>query len=372
MPVAEKWAYFDHAAVAPLPAAAAEAMQTWCGEAAGEGDTIWGQWNKRIEAVRRRAAELAGAEAEEIALVPNTTAGVNIVAEGYPWQAGDNVVTAANEFPTNLYPWLNLHDRGVEVRRVEPQAAGEIDPQQIADACDERTRIVSLSWVGYGSGWRIDPAEMASVAQDHGALFFLDAIQGFGVFPLDVGAAGVDFFAADGHKWMLGPEGAGLLFVKREHLDRLRPVGVGWNSVVHHYDYSHIELKLRPTAARYEGGSQNMVGFHGLGASLDVLADCGLAAGQSVVAECVLDITATLMQRLEQIGATLVSPRDDANRSGIVSFQLPDRDPPAVRAHCLKSGVALACRDGRLRVSPHAYNNEDDVERLIAALGDAT
>ncbi len=367
MPVAEKWAYFDHAAVAPIPTAAREAMARWCDTSLHEGDTQWPTWSQRIEEIRSRAGGLVNADAAEIALVPNTTAGVNIVAEGLPWRSGDSVVIAANEFPTNQYPWLNLQGRGVEVRRVAPDGIA-LNANVIADACDDRTRLVSLSWVGYGTGWRIDPGEMARVAHDKGTLFFLDAIQGLGVFPLDVRASDIDFFAADGHKWMLGPEGAGLFYIKRELLDELHAIGVGWNSVANYHDFSSIDLRFRSTAARFEGGSQNMVGMHGLGASLDLLADCGLAHDRSTLADGVLEISAKAIQRLDDVGADIISPRDDVRRSGIVSFELPGRDANELRQQCLKAGVALACRDGRLRISPHAYNNEEDIERLIAAL----
>mgnify|MGYP002624341764 CR=1 FL=1 len=367
MPVARRWAYFDHAAVAPIPQAAADAITAWSQTAALEGDTQWLDWNRRIEQIRRRSAELVHADPSEIALVPNTTAGVNIVAEGMPWERGDNVVIAANEFPTNQYPWINLQGRGVEVRRVPPDGF-TIDPNRIADACDGRTRIVSLSWVGYASGFRLDPQAMARVAHDAGALFFLDAIQGLGVFPLDVRDSEIDFFAADGHKWMLGPEGAGLFYCRGEHLDLLRPTGVGWNSVQGYFDYTTIDLKLRTTAARFEGGSQNMVGFHALGASLDLLAACGLTHNTSAVAESVLQITRHAMDELNKIGATIFSPREDEVRAGIVSFELPGHDSNDIRKACLAGGVALACRDGRLRISPHAYNDEEDVERLIDTL----
>lgn len=367
MPVTEKWAYFDHAAVAPLSRPAGGALQLWLDETTHDGDTLWGDWSHRLEQTRRTAAQLIHAQPQEIALLPNTTAGISLVAEGFPWQAGDNVVTLANEFPSNLYPWLNQQSRGVEVRMVAPEGT-QVDLNKIADACDDRTKIVSVSWVGYASGWRLDPAEVTQVAHDHGALLFLDAIQGLGVFPLDVLASGIDFLAADGHKWMLGPEGAGLFYIRQQHLDMLRPLGVGWNSVVHRFDYTRIALQLRPEAARYEGGSHNMAGFLALGASLELLAECGLSPNGSALADCVLAIAAHAMHRLDAIGAEVHSPRDDAVRSGIISFTLPGRDPAEVRTHCLQSGVALACRDGRLRISPHAYNNEEDVERLIAAL----
>jgi selenocysteine lyase/cysteine desulfurase len=240
MPCAEKWAYFDHAAVAPISAPARTALVAWANDLAENGCADWPRWAERLEDVRRRGAELISASTDEIALIRNTTEGVNLVAEGFPWQAGDNVVVPADEFPTNLYPWMNLAARGVEVRRV-PVDQGRVDLDRLAAACDARTRIVAVSWVGYASGWRNDVDALVELAHGRGALLFLDAIQGLGVFPLDVRRTPVDFLAADGHKWLLGPEGAGLFYLRREHLDLLRPVGLGWNSVVQSYDFDRIE-----------------------------------------------------------------------------------------------------------------------------------
>ncbi len=367
MPVVRRWAYFDHAAVAPISAPAQRAVLTWAEQTTYEGDTVWSCWDEGVERVRDVAGRLIGADSEEIALVPNTTAGISLVAEGFPWREGDNVVTVAGEFPSNLYPWMNLADRGVSERRVEPHGVA-IDPNRIAEACDERTRIVAVSWVGYATGWRIDVAEMARVAHDRGALLFLDAIQGLGVFPINVRSADVDFLAADGHKWMLGPEGAGLFYIRREHLDLLRPLGVGWHSVVHARDFSRIELDVRREAARYEGGSQNMVGFLGLGASLELLSALGLTPDESPLAERVLEIGDLACGRLSQIGAKIVSSREGDRRSGIISFELPGKDPMRAAHRCTELGVALSCRGGRLRISPHAYTNEEDVDRLIEAL----
>jgi selenocysteine lyase/cysteine desulfurase len=270
MPVTARWVYLDHAAVAPIPAPAQQAIAHWADEAAHDGATRWPEWDRRVHEVRGLAARLIATDEDEIALVHNTTAGISLVAEGFPWQSGDNVVTLANEFPSNLYPWMNLASRGVETRRVAVDR-GRVDVDRIAEACDERTRIVAASWVGFASGWRNDVAQLARVAHDNGALLFLDAIQGLGVFPLDVRATNVDFLAADGHKWLLGPEGAGILFIRREHLDRLRPLGVGWHSVGHDHDFDRIEPDWKPSAARYEGGSENTPGFIGLRASLQLL-----------------------------------------------------------------------------------------------------
>ncbi len=363
MPAARRWAYFDHAAVAPLPEPTRRAIGGWLDDAAENGDVHWPAWEKHVEAARGAAARLLGAATDEVALLRSTTEGINCVAEGFPFRPGDNVVTLADEFPTNQYPWMNQAYRGVETRRV-PTDDGHVDLERIAAACDSRTRLLAVSWVSYSSGWRNDLAALAEMAHRRGALFLVDAIQGLGVFPLDVRDVPIDFLAADGHKWLLGPEGAGIFYLRREHLDLLRPVGVGWNSVAHAFDFARIELDFRPGAARYEGGSQNMGGFIGLGASLALLGEVGTEA----LARRVLEVTDFACCKLEAIGAVVRSERGGGHGSGIVTFEIPNRDPAALRRRCLEAGVVLSYRGGRLRISPHAYNNAQDVDRLIAAL----
>jgi selenocysteine lyase/cysteine desulfurase len=342
-------------------------MTEWLDQAARDGDAVWLQWSHRVEELRRLTASLINASEAEIAFVPNTTAGLSLLAEGFPWQAGDNVVTLDNEFPSNLYPWMNLADLGVETRRVAPDY-GRVDLNRIAAACDERTRVLSLSWVGYASGWRIDVAQAAQLAHEHGAVFCLDAIQGLGVYSLDVKATGVDFLSADGHKWLLGPEGAGVCYIQPALMEKLRPLGVGWNSVQHRSDFGKTEFSLRATAARYEGGSTNMVGYHGLAASLELLTSFGLAADCSRIGERVIAMTDLACDRMSSIGCGPRFELAPAHKSGILTFDTPGIEPEIVRKTCLDQHVVVSCRGGGLRVAPHAYTNEDDIERLICAV----
>ncbi len=367
MPITQKWAYFDHAAVAPISGPAQRTLAAWIEQAADEGDTVWLDWARQVSETRSAAAKLIGADTDEIALVPHTTAGINLVAEGLDWQPGDNVVTLDDEFPSNIYPWMHLKRLGVETRLV-PTTQGRVDLDKLASLCDERTRVVSISWVGYANGCRRDLDAIAGIAHRRDALFFVDAIQGLGVFPLDVSKTPIDCLAADGHKWLLSPEGAGIAYLRRECLSRLTPTSVGWNSVVHAADFSRIELDLKPTAARYEGGSHNMAGFMALGASLRMLLDVGVEN----IAAAILDLTDRATEELTALGAVICSPRSDTLSSGILSFEMPGYDPVAVRRHCLDQGVALACRAGRLRVSAHAYNEEEDLARLHEALRSAS
>jgi cysteine desulfurase/selenocysteine lyase len=362
-PVTTRWAYFDHAAVAPLTERARRTLIEWAADLAENGEVHDSARVRRVEEVRRLAGQLLNAEPLDIAFIKNTSEGIGIVAEGLPWQAGDNIVTAEEEYPANLYPWMNLADRGVELRRV-PSRGGRIVLDDLHDALDGRTRLVSLSFVEYASGFRNDLMAVGEMCREKGVLFFVDAIQGLGVLPLDVRRTPVDFLAADGHKWLLGPEGAGLFWIRRELVERLHPVGVGWNSVIDSRDFSRVEFRLKPHAGRWESGSLNVGGILALGANLELL----LAVGIDAVAERVLHLTDYLCERAARAGLEVFSSRRPGEASGIVSLVVPG-DVRAVVRRCHDAGIVVNQRAGRLRVSPHAYNTSEELDRLIALLG---
>jgi selenocysteine lyase/cysteine desulfurase len=367
MPVCQRYAYFDHAAVSPLPNTSAEAVRLWLQESVDSGDAHWPAWAGRVEKARRTVAEGLNADSEEIAFVSSTTEGITMAAEGLDWRPGDQVVIFGDEFPTNIYPWLNLASRQVETVRVP--APRQPRPEDLLNACSEQTRLISISWVSFATGWRFDIASLVEQAHRRGILVFLDAIQGMGVFALDVKAIPVDFLAADGHKWMLGPEGAGVFYLRREHLERLRPIKVGWNSMVHAHNFQQTDWNLRPDAKRYEGGSQNMVGVHALGASLSLLSRFGWGCRSNSLGDRVVEIASLACDRLLSAGAVLHSERGDpSNCSGIVAFEMPGRDSQELRDKAFRADVVLSCRNGRLRIAPHAYNNQDDIDRLIDVL----
>jgi selenocysteine lyase/cysteine desulfurase len=363
MPVTLRWAYFDHAAVAPLPRSTRDAVIQWAESTAADGDVPWRSWDQHVQQVRTLAARLLGAEEDEIALLRNTTEGVNLVAHAFPWQPGDNVVYPADDFPTNRLPWQMLAERGVEPRAV-PVRDGRLTLDAVARCCDRRTRIVAVSWVHYATGWRNDLDALLELCRRHGALLFVDAIQALGVLPLDVRRTPIDFLAADGHKWLLGPEGAAVCYIRREHLQHLRPLGLGWHSVLRHADYAQTDFQLKPTAARYEGGTYPVPGFVGLRASLELLQRWPVEAIARRIDELIQQAAADL----RELGAVIVSEQSPERRSGILAFDIPGHDPRQVKEHCLQRGVVLTARAGHVRISPHAYCNEDDLQRLVDAL----
>lgn len=362
-PVTNHWAYFDHAAVAPISGRAQDALQEWAADMAENGDVNEPRWLHRTATVRQAAGSLLNADPLDIAFVKNTSEGIGIVAEGFPWRSGDNVVTAAEEYPSNLYPWMNLESRGVEVRLV-PTRGRRLEIDDIRLALNARTRLVSLSFVEYASGFRNDLDAIGSLCRERGIFFFVDAIQGLGVFPLDVKKSPIDFLAADGHKWLLGPEGAGIFYIRRDLLDLLRTVGVGWNSVVGCRNFAKIDFRLKPHAGRWESGTLNVAGIAALGASMELLLEIGIDA----ISARVLELTDELCEQSTRHGIEIFSSRAPGDRSAIVSLIVPGADAGTLVRGCREQQIVINQRAGRVRVSPHCYNTHEEITHLVQML----
>ena len=363
-PVAERWAYFDHAAVSPLPRSSAALLRSWLDDQEHNGVVHWPDWEAKLRVNRANAARLIHAHPDEIAFVNSTTQGIGLVAEGFPWREGESVVTAAEEYPSNVYPWMNLASRGVSLRLV-PSRGGRVWIDDLIAACDGTTRVLTISHVEFSSGFRNDLDALGDFCRARGIAFFVDAIQGLGPLEIDVTRTPIDFLAADGHKWLLGPEGAGFCYVRREWIERLRPVGVGWHSVVGSYNAPDLDFTLKPSAERWEGGSFNMPGLQGFGASVALL----LSVGPKAVSQRILDRAEAVREIARSAGWTVVGSTRPEDLSGIVALEKPGVDPNAVVRHLRERGVAAACRRARLRFSPHIYNDDDDLARLREALG---
>ncbi len=362
-PVTARWAFLDHAAVAPLPAPAVEALRLYAESLASNGIADLKRWLDRIAHVRGLAARLINAPSEDdVYFIPNTTHGISVVAEGFPWQPGDNVVLAAEEYPANQYPWMNLAGRGVEVRTV-PSRGNRIAVDDLRAALTDRTRVLSVSSVEFASGFRNDLDTLGGICRERGILFFVDAIQSLGAIPLDVQRTPIDALAADGHKWMLGPEGAGFGYVRREWVDRLHPIGVGAFSVIRPFDFSTIDFTLKPHAGRWEGGALNVPGITALGASLELL----LAAGVEKIERRILELTDYLCDKVLSHGWQVFSSRQAGDKSGIVSLVHPSRPAAEVQKRCRAAGVIVNNRAGRTRVSPHAYNTLAEIDLFLDA-----
>ena len=368
--VTDRWRYLDHASMGVLPQAAVQAATTLLDEHATGGSTHRQAWEGQVEAVRASAARLLGVDAADLAFVKNTTEGLAFVANGLTWSEGDRVLVPGHEFPSTALPWLALEDRGVEVDRLAPVGdAWAIPLERIDEHLRTRpTRLVALSWVNYARGWRTDLAALAAICHRHGALLCVDAIQGLGVIPADLDAWGVDFAAADAYKWLLGPLGAGVLYVARRNRDLLRPQEPGWASAADLDAFDDRALTFADSARRFEGGSLTTGAIVQVGASIDLL----LAAGVEAVWRHVDALTDRLADGLTEAGAVVRSSRAPDTRSGIVSATVGGHEPATVVARLRDLGVACSPRGDAVRFSPHGYTSLDDIDGAVDAVRRAT
>jgi cysteine desulfurase/selenocysteine lyase len=361
---------FNHAAVCPLPARAAAALAAYAENLSSRGGLDWKDWARKADEVRELAARLIGADERSggtasISIVPNTTWGLNLVASGFPFRPGDSVVTTASEFPANLAPWVALADEGVTVRRV-PTRDGAFTADEIAAACDETTRLVTVSLVAFHTGFRAPAEELAAFCRSHDIVFGVDGIQAVGAQRLDVSGWDVDFLSADGHKWMLGPEGAGILFTSPSLRTRLRPPP-GWTNLERSSptDYRVPEmLSFRADGARFEPGALPTPGLYALAASLGLLLEVGLPEVEARIARTL----AVLVEGLPKAGFTPVL-FGGPPRSGILAARPPaGKDARYYQKRAAEENVVISAREGFVRFSPHVGNDESEAERVLALL----
>lgn len=358
-PVTQNLVYFNHAAVGPLSVRSHEAMVRHATDQRDFGALHWKAWYAEIDALRETAARLIGASADEIAILKNTSEGLSFVAEGLRWSEGDNVVTSALEFPSNWTPWKRLADRGVEVRVAALPTVADLEP-----LIDDRTRIVTVSSVAFHNGFTADLDAIGALCARRNVLFCVDAIQSVGVLPIDVKKAKIDFLSADGHKWMCGSEGAALFYVASEKRDLLTVLETGWTNIERQGKFINTGTTLVAGGRRFEAGSLNTNGVYGLRAAIDLIHEIGL----DVVNEHALAVATLLADRLESIGWKLASPRP-------IASPIIGATPPTVEKSILwwhrqleEQRIVSAPREGLLRFSPHFYNDESEVERVIYVL----
>ncbi|MGD0199647.1 MAG: aminotransferase class V-fold PLP-dependent enzyme [Bryobacteraceae bacterium] len=358
-PVAERFLYLNHAAVAPLSKAAADAMKLLTEDAWRYGALHYSAWLEACEGVRQAGARLIGADRDEIAILKNTSEGLATIALGLDWRPGDRVVGFREEFPANVFPWKRLERKGVAVEWLSVT-----DPLERIDQACRGARLLAISFVQYLGGQRADLQAIGEICARRGCLLVVDAIQGLGAFPIDVRKARIHALAADGHKWLLGPEGCAVLYVQKDLQDSIEPVEFGWTNVANYHDYASRDMTLRADAGRYECGALNTVGCFGLQAAIEFLLEVGIDRIAAHVQALGDRIAAGVAAR----GYQVLGRRTPASGAGIVSFRKEGLDAHHAVSRLRERDIIAAARQGWVRASPHFYIAPREIDRLLEAL----
>ncbi|MEZ4701396.1 MAG: aminotransferase class V-fold PLP-dependent enzyme [Rhodothermales bacterium] len=353
--------YMNHAAVAPMSTPVVEALQAYIAERHETHVENFFDMEPVIASALDRAAAAIGTVADRVAFVPNTSYALNLLAQGLDWQQGDRIAIPGCEFPANVYPFVNLRDRGVEVDYI-PDRDGVFTLEDVEAMLTKRTRLLTVSWVQFLSGFKADLRALGALCRERGILFCVDAIQGLGAFGLDVASCGIDFLACGGHKWLMASQGIGFLYVTEALQDRLKSMA-GWlHGPIDWSRLTDYELTFHPTARRYRLGTMNMMGVVSLNAALGLREQCGV----DWCAEQVLDRAALLRDGFLDAGHALYGSSDPEAASGIVTLRHPD----AGRLfHQLQDeGIQIALRNGLLRFAPTYYNTREEALAVVDRL----
>ena len=354
--------HLNHAAVAPWPRCTREAVEAFANENATQGSLHYSDWVKKESHLRQLLAQLIKArEADDVALLKNTSEALSVVAHGLDWQVSDNVVISDQEFPSNRIVWESLQDRGVEVRQVNLMSANSPE-QALMQACNARTRLLAISSVQYASGLRVDLALLGRFCRDQSILFCIDAIQSIGALEMDVEAINADFVMADGHKWMLGPEGLALFYCHKTARDQLSLHQFGWHMVEHHEDFDRKDWQVATNARRFECGSPNMLGIHALHASVSLL----LATGMPQIQQAVLANSETLCALIKNsINLECITDMTPGRYGGIIVFRHKKIPSAQLYRYLMQHRVLCALRGGGVRFSPHFYTPLEHLQQAI-------
>lgn len=360
-PTTESFAYFDIANKAILPRQVEDAMQEWMHDIYGQaGAAAYSM--ACIEETRQVVGDVFGAPSRNLSLIKNTSEGINIVAQGFPWQAGDNVVISEFEHQNNIYPWRHLKDRGVEVRFAEPDGEGRITVDEYRDLVDDRTRILSVSWVSFGNGYRADIPTLAEFCRSQGVKLVVDGIQAVGVLETPISDLGADVFIAGGHKSQFSLTGAGFMVTSDEMLEMLTPPYAAKNTFAT-LDRLEPSPQLSTDGHRFEYGNYNYLGCWVQKRAAEYIANIGL----SNIEARVRDLTTTLMEEADRRQIRVATPRPWTERAGIVSLDL-GRHAAETQARLKAQNIITSEKGGNLRIALHIYNSEDDLERLLDAV----
>ncbi len=361
-PLVDDLIYLNHAAVAPWPKRTSAAVIQFAEQNCRFGSHYYLDWLKKENEIRRQLQALLNApSANDIALVKNTSEALSFVAFGLPWQAGDNIVSSNEEFPSNRLPWQTLAERGVQFREADLHSADTPEDALFA-LVDGNTRLLTVSSIQFASGLRMDLERIGEFCRQRDILFCIDAIQSLGAVQFDVQAYHADFVMADGHKWMFGPEGLGVFYTNPAARDRLKLSQYGWHMMKDTHNYENLPWEVHPGARRFECGSPNMLGIHALSASLSLLLETGMAAVEALVLER-SDYLRNAIGASDDL--VLLSQPQGILKSGIVNFKHHKIENDVLYKHLQQNGVVCALRGGGIRFSPHFYNTLPELQRAL-------
>ncbi|MFZ2445446.1 MAG: aminotransferase class V-fold PLP-dependent enzyme [Syntrophobacteraceae bacterium] len=360
-PITRDFVFFNNAAVSSPPSRVIAAVSDLFTEFGHHGITRYPQWMKQVEKTRSLFARLINADPHEVCFVGNTSDGLSTVAGGLAWRPGERVLVPVPDFPSNVYPWVNLERQGVKIDYFQKDN-GRFSPRDIESALRPGTKLVTISSTDFSTGFRCDLEALGELCRRKGILLCVDAIQSLGAAPLDVKKFGVHFLASGGHKWLLATMGIGALYIAPEANHLIHPAHVGWRSVQNEEDFYSLELKLKLDARRFESGTLNVPGITALGASLEML----LEAGIERIHARILDLNDMLASGLSKRNFEIVTPMEREHRAGILSF-LHD-DVQGLFRFFLNNKVMVAPRGSAVRLSPHFYNDESDIGKFFTVL----
>ncbi|MDO9161113.1 MAG: aminotransferase class V-fold PLP-dependent enzyme [Methylococcaceae bacterium] len=368
-PLTDELIYLNHAAVAPWPKRTGDAVIKFAEQNTRYGSHFYLDWMKKENQLRSQLQALLNApSADDIALVKNTSEALSFVAYGLPWQAGDNIVSSNQEFPSNRLPWESLAGQGVEFRQADFTSA-ETPEDALFALVDSNTRLLTISSIQFASGLRMDLQRIGEFCKQRDILFCIDAIQSLGAVQFDVQAYHADFVMADGHKWMFGPEGLGVFYTTPESRDKLKLTQYGWHMMKDTHNYENKPWEIHPTARRFECGSPNMLSIHALSASLSLLLETGMAIVEALVFEK-SDYIKAAVAKNDQL--SLLSQQQNLLKSGIVTFKHQTINNDVLYKHLQKNGVVCALRGGGIRFSAHFYNTFEEIDRAFAIITNIT
>ena len=363
-PQAEGLKYLDHAAVAPWPRRTRDAVVAFAQENITYGASRYHLFNEKEERLRRQVKELINAPSiDDIALLKNTSEAISVVAAGTRWKRGDNIVTSAEEFPSNWVPWDAQKIHGASLRKVDVRVPRP--EQALMEACDNNTRVLTISSVQFSSGIRLDLELLGDFCKANNIMFCVDAIQSIGACAIDVQKIQADFVMADGHKWMLGPEGLALFYSNEAVREELDLYQYGWHMT--ETPYTSVVDSWAPvkSAKRFEAGSNNMLGVYGLSASLSLIEELGMAYIETELGAKV----SYLMDRLAGLERVrLLTPSDPGRRAGIVAFQVAGADQRSLHKRLRDNNVVCALRRDAIRFSPHYYTSLQHIDESLDIL----